>query len=122
MNELYWIGRCAVVNEIAQIVMIAGFVTAAIHGVGIFISFLDYNFGFDDWGKIKSWFKKIAIVCTISALFYAFVPSKEEMYLILGVGGTIDYIQSSDKAGQLPDKCIDAIDAWVKSFNGEEEK
>lgn len=122
MNELYWISRCAIVNEIAQIVIFGGLIAAGALGLWFLIFYLEYDFDSEKWKNIRPWFKGIAVVCSVATLFYAFVPSKEEMYLILGVGGTIDYIQSSDKAKQLPDKCIDAIDAWVESLNGEEEE
>lgn len=116
MNELYWIGRCAVVNEIAAIVLIAGLVVAGILGFIIICAFIEGVFDTEDWVNVRRWSKKIAVVCAISTVFYAFVPSQKEMYLILGIGGTIDYLQSNEKAGQIPDKCLDAIDAWVDSL------
>lgn len=39
--------------------------------------------------------------------------------LIFGIGGSIDYLKSNDVAKQLPDKCINAIDAWVSSLTTE---
>lgn len=122
MNELYWIGRCAIVNEIAAIVFIAGLVVAGILGLAAFFGFLENAFDTEDWSNIRWCFKKIAVVCAISIVFCVFVPSQKEMYLILGIGGTIDYLQSNEKAGQIPDKCIDAIDAWVESLVEEKEK
>ena len=38
------------------------------------------------------------------------IPMKNDALLIYGVGCTIDYIKSNDKAKQLPDKCIKALD------------
>ena len=35
---------------------------------------------------------------------------KNDALLIYGVGCTIDYIKSNDKAKQLSDKCIKALD------------
>lgn len=116
MNELYWIGRCVAVNEIAAIVLIAGLVVAGILGLAVFFGFLEEAFDTEDWSNIRRWFKKIAVVCAISIVSYVFVPSQKEMYLILGIGGTIDYLQSNEKAGQIPDKCLDAIDAWVDAL------
>lgn len=121
MNELYWIGRCAAVNEIAAIVLIGEFVVAGILGFVVFWGFLEDAFDTEDWPNIRRWFKKFAVVCAISIVFYVFVPSQKEMYLILGIGGTIDYLQSNEKAGQIPDKCLDAISAWVDAL-AEDEK
>ena len=38
-----------------------------------------------------------------------FVPSESKLYVIYGMGNTIDYIRTNDKAKQLPDKAIDCI-------------
>ena len=35
------------------------------------------------------------------------------MLLIYGVGGSIDYLRNNTTAQKLPDKCIEALDAWV---------
>lgn len=122
MNELYWIGRCAIVNEIAGVALIAGLIAAVVLGIIALIVLPECDLNDKKWDNIRSLFKKITIVCAFSALFYAFVPSQKEMFLILGIGGTIDYLQSNEKAMQIPDKCIDAIDAWVESLVEEKEK
>lgn len=41
--------------------------------------------------------------------------------LIWGVGSTIDYIQDNETAKQLPDKCVNALDAWVESLSDDKE-
>lgn len=33
-----------------------------------------------------------------------------------------DYIKNNETAKQLPDKCINALDAWVESLTQEEEE
>ena len=38
------------------------------------------------------------------------------MLLIYGVGGVIDYAKDNEKAKQLPDKVVDAIDAYLESL------
>ena len=40
--------------------------------------------------------------------------------LIFGVGSTIDYIKSNETIQEIPDKCINALDAWVESLNKED--
>ena len=42
--------------------------------------------------------------------------------VIYGIGGTIDYIKGNDTAKQLPDKCIEAIDKFLDEYTGEEDK
>lgn len=49
----------------------------------------------------------------ISVLGRVFVPTEKEMTMILGLGQTIDYIQENKTIKELPDKCVEALDAWV---------
>lgn len=72
-------------------------------------------------GKILS--KKIKKCLCVAIVFFAlfiFTPSTRTAYMILGVGGTIDYLRKNETAKQLPDKCIKALDAWVDEINPKE--
>ena len=60
-----------------------------------------------------------AAVLAISILGIVFIPSKQDMVLIYGVGTTLDYLQDNEKVQQLPDKCVDALEAWVESLSEE---
>ena len=40
--------------------------------------------------------------------------------VIYGLGGTIDYIKSNDKAKELPDKVVDALTRYVDHIEKEE--
>ena len=66
--------------------------------------------------KAKHWAYTLLI---ISTLVITFVPSKRELYIIYGVGGTIDYLKDNPTAKELPDKFIKALDTWVDNFNKE---
>lgn len=63
------------------------------------------------------YFKRSIIATLVLIVINIFIPTKNEALLIYGVGGTIDYIKSNDKAKQLPDKCIIALDKWVENLN-----
>ena len=67
-------------------------------------------------------FKRSAVALAISVLGIIFIPTKQDMLLIYGVGTTLDYLQDNEKVQQLPDKCVDALEAWVESLSQEEEK
>lgn len=116
MNELYWIGRCAAVNEIAGAVIISALVILVIICFMVFVGFLVDVSPDEILPTAWKWIKRLTVIGSVAAIFYIFVPSQKEMYLILGIGGTIDYLQSNEKAGQIPDKCLDAIDAWVDAL------
>lgn len=49
------------------------------------------------------------IIACIGIVISFFVPSESKLYVIYGMGNTIDYIRTNDKAKQLPDKAIDCI-------------
>ena len=42
-----------------------------------------------------------------------FIPSKNEMYAIYGIGTVIDYVQDNQTAQGIPDKAIKAIDKYL---------
>ena len=61
-------------------------------------------------GKIA----KISGVALIFVLLGAlFIPNKHDLYIIYGLGSTIDYLKENPNAKQLPDKCIKALDIWL---------
>lgn len=49
------------------------------------------------------------IIGSVMIVISFFVPSESKLYVIYGIGNTIDYIRTNDKAKQLPDKAIDFI-------------
>lgn len=68
--------------------------------------------------------RKRAVICGsigfILLIAAIFIPTTNQALIIYGVGGTIDYVKSSDKAKQLPDKAIVALDKFLESINEEE--
>ena len=66
--------------------------------------------------KIKNWTYTLLIISTLVMIF---TPSKNQLYIIYGVGGTIDYLKDNPTAKELPDKCIKALDTWVDNLNKE---
>lgn len=79
--------------------------------------YINYAYGDDDLPKsVKKWeraFVIIGLVCTLLAIP---IPSQKELYVIYGIGGTIDYIRNDSIANQLPDKCIRAIDVYLDKY------
>lgn len=72
----------------------------------------------------KKCIKRVLLPFIIAILGVIFIPSTKELYLIYGVGGTMDYLKSNSTAKQFPDKCVKALDKWLDSTmdeNKEEE-
>ena len=121
MTELYWITRLdAICGYFFAIALIAGMLGT----ITFIISVICYVT--DTLEKEKVLLKKICIglisTCIISSFILIFIPSTKDMYLIYGVGGTIDYLKDNETAKQLPDKCIKYLDKWVDENLKEEEK
>lgn len=124
MNELYWIITLDNIGTLAAVVM---FFSAAISAVVYIVAFIFWsnaggieNDKSADWKgflKAKGLGRKCLVVGIVAAVFAVFIPSKEDMYMIVGVGTAIDYVQKSETARQLPDKCIEALNNWVESLN-----
>lgn len=111
MEELYWIER---LDSIQGIFILLSFMSAIWLLVAFIISWTeDYDEkDCKDKGIYKA--RKIsATLLVISVLVLTFIPSTKEMYRIIGIGGTIDYIRQNETAKRLPDKCIKALDLLV---------
>ena len=123
MEEIYWITRLD---------NICGFIALLIVllSVGTVISLLLYFFNRDlgagcsykeekydknkkYWLRLFKWFSPFLLVVILLQIF---IPNSKEAFMIWGVGGTIDYVQSNEVVKQLPDKAIKALDLWVDNY------
>lgn len=124
MSELYWIGRIGMLATVLEI-----FIFICI-GIGIF-AILAYGiargdcYNKDDVKILNDFYiKSIKIyipVITIAVILRIFIPNRNELITIYGIGSTIDYIQQNDKAKELPDKVINALDIYLDNINNKKE-
>jgi len=138
MSEIYWITRLdaicscfipiAIISTILVVVGIIGYIynTCAVTEYETKRNNRNptlYNEEISEYKGYLSTFTKILKASLIFVVFsyvgLVFIPSTKEAMLIYGIGGTIDYIKSNDKAKQLPDKCIDALTRYVDSIEKE---
>ena len=119
MELLYWITRFDALRMVFDTILISSGVLGGILAIILIIG----NTEIDEC-VFKPMLKYLKIfVCTfiITLSIKAFVPSTKEALMIYGVGSTIEYLKSNEKAMKLPDKCIDALDAWIEELNKKEE-
>lgn len=121
MSILYWItildnlkGLCMLICALSLMLSAVCFLLNLFYAEEIKEG--DTTFSYKSFNKSKNWAYTLLI---ISTLVVTFVPSKRELYIIYGVGGTIDYLKENPTAKELPDKCIKALDIWIDSFNKE---
>lgn len=127
MNEIYWITRLDAICGFLTIMSVLGVAVSSVLFAIALCNKGDTNIyaeGEKQWKKsMKNYlilmrcFKRLGITTLVLIVINIFIPTKNDVLLIYGVGGTIDYIKSNDTAKQLPDKSIDALNKWVESLN-----
>ena len=124
MNEIYWITVLSSLHTVAFIIF------AIIAGIAILcVCILIATMGTYDADEIDEIAKRKIKKITISSLIIGFImlmisifiPSKQDMYLIYGVGNVIDYCQDNPKVKELPDKAVEALDIWLDMVNEKKE-
>lgn len=115
MNEIYWITRLDAIQTLA---IIAVFILGVLTSISIIGWFVDDDF--ENESKFKNMAIKCAAYISIPIFLLLFIPSKRDMLMIIGIGGTIEYLKSNDTANKLPDKVIMAIDKLLDDTIEEE--
>lgn len=124
MSEIYWLTRLDALSTFLMVMTIFGIVYIFVCIIVILSGAADW----DSYGNLRDtplyqWveknFLKTIWIPTLITILSIFTPTTKEALIIYGVGGSIDYLKTNDVAKQLPDKCINALDAWVESLNEE---
>lgn len=118
MIEIYWLQRIGALSDLFNVMWIFAIVVLGFLLIlaPMIIDVIKENNITDQAKKVVKTFAVIFIVGVIGSII---TPSTKEMYAIYGLGGTIDYIKSNDKAKQFPDKCVDALTRYVDSIEKE---
>lgn len=119
MEELYWITRLGTINFISLFIFFLTLFIAVLLG---FIYLADELTGDKDEAYkigriIKTYFWKWFAVFSVCLSACIFIPTEEDMLLIYGLGGAIDYVKSNEKAKELPDKVVNALDLYFDNID-----
>ena len=112
MSELYWITVLGKIESITEVfIFISG-----VAGIFITIRYMA-SISDGDGDELTSIIRKFRnaayVIFCVSLVSAVLIPSKKDLYMIYGVGGTMDYLKSNPTARKLPDKCVKAFDKWV---------
>ena len=108
-----------------------GLCCGTVHVLGIILAFCGFfrigelitpKFTDEVLALYDKWLKRGIITFAISVVGCIFIPSQTEMYTIIGIGGTVEYLQGNEKARQLPDKVIDAVYHYLDTVKEDEKK
>lgn len=120
MSDLYWILTLGGLHDF--------FVACMIISICVFLCFFIITIATEAKRKEDAREKSLnilaasSIVVVLCVLLTIMIPSKKELYMIYGVGGTIEYLKSNPNAKEIPDKCIKALERWADSVNEENNK
>lgn len=127
MKEMYWISVIGNIGDVSEVMIL--FCGICILLFGSFSAIIDSGvsgFGDEIEARGARFLEKVTktsfIVGIISVFIAIFVPGEKQLYRIMGVGMAIDYIKENDAVKQLPDKCINALEAWVDSIEEDKEE
>ena len=119
MNEMYWITRLDAVNDFLIILIILATIAIAGCLIILFSEIVD-----EDEVWVKKMFRiikvSILVLLTTSTL-KVFVPTTNEMYTIIGIGGTYEYLKDNKDIKEIPDNTIKALKIWSENLVSEEE-
>ena len=119
MTEIYWL---QVIGNIGNLCATALVVTISALVLLTIAYFVFEVYDDDDRAKqaaIVKWLRRSAVGVALFAVGVVFIPCDKELMAIYGIGGTIDYIKSNDKAKELPDKVVDALTKYLETLNEE---
>ena len=100
MSTLYWINVIGNLNALFIALIIATITLSCFYSI------------FADHPRQRVYC--IAVTITLlSVLGLVFIPSKQDLYVIYGVGGTLDYLHDNKDAKQIPDKCLKVLNEYL---------
>ena len=103
MTEIYWLTRL----DAVCIVSLTVFLVCTIWGTAAIIVSDD---SFRDTIARLKWVFVADVLALLSLLF---VPDTKDALVIYGLGSTKDWIESNEKAKEIPQKAIDALDKYL---------
>ena len=119
MNEMYWITRLDALNDFLIILIILATIAIAGCLIILFSEIVDED---EIWVKKMFRIIKVSILVLLTtSTLKVFVPTTNEMYTIIGIGGTYEYLKDNKDIKEIPDNTIKALKIWSENLVSKEE-
>lgn len=120
MNTLYWIST---LGSLKFVMVLLSFLTGCACCV-LFVYFVSDEYSSGNKTPTKAALahdsvKLSFLICAVSTLFSIFIPSQQDIYMIYGLGTTIDYCKENAEIKELPENAIKALNEYLKSVNND---
>lgn len=114
MNELYWINVLGTISSVSSLFCFVFGAAVIVFFVWTIAVAIDENIDDKSYQIPKKCLKYIAILFSVFLTINIFVPNKNDLYAIYGVGTAIDYCKNNSDVKELPDNAIKALNAYLK--------
>ena len=107
MSELYWLNVLGNLNGFCRLLIVLSIIAFVVCAVCYFVS-KDEDLDFPLTSKSIAKFIRFTLlpILIISTIGNTFIPDTKTLYVIYGIGGTLDYLKENKTAKQIPDKVI----------------
>lgn len=114
MNELYWINVLGTISNVSSLFCFVFGTMVIVFFVWTIAFAIEENLDDKVRQLSKKYLKYIAILFSIFLTINIFVPNKNDLYAIYGVGTAIDYCKNNSDVKELPDNAVKALNAYLK--------
>lgn len=114
MNELYWINVLGTISDVSSLFCFVFGAMVIVFFVWTIAFAIEENLDDKVRQLSKKYLKYIAILFSIFLTINIFVPNKNDLYAIYGVGTAIDYCKNNSDVKELPDNAVKALNAYLK--------
>ena len=119
MSELYWLYVLGNLNGFCRFFMVLSIIAFVVCVIFYFVS-QDEDL-YSQTSKSIAKFIRFTLlpILIISTIGNTFIPDTKTLYVIYGVGCTLDYLKENKTAKQIPDKAILALDKYLNEQIGD---
>lgn len=114
MSELYWLNVLGNLSGVCFFLIVLSIIAIVACTIFYFMSQDEYLcFPLASKSIVKFIKFTLLPILIISTIGNTFIPDTKTLYVIYGVGGTLDYLKENKTAKQIPDKAILALDKYL---------